>query len=231
MCVVINYLKEKHLLKSEMLCTYCRIRMKWSPAPRLPDKYVWRCHNMACEHKNTTKSIRSESIFERSKVDLRRFIHVIYLWSIETPLNNILGLTRLTRCKAIACYTFFRLTCSFYFEKTPVSLGGQGIICSIDESCFSTRQKYHRGRVELQTWAFGIVDTSHVPARGFMTCVRRRDTTTLLPIINRMCKPGSIIHSDEWAAYKKIMKSGFIYDCKSFSKFRQPNNWSPYATY
>jgi hypothetical protein len=49
---------------------------------------------------------------------------------------------------------------------------------------------------------FGMVDTSQTPALGVMTTVAKRDAATLLPIIARHVRPGTIIHSDEWAAYR-----------------------------
>ena len=51
---------------------------------------------------------------------------------------------------------------------------------------------------------FGIVDTSHIPALGYMEVVQRRDAATLLPIITAHTAPGTIVHSDEWAAYRRV---------------------------
>ena len=48
---------------------------------------------------------------------------------------------------------------------------------------------------------FGMVDTSQLPALGYMQIVNTRNAATLLPIINNHVAPGTIIHSDEWAAY------------------------------
>ena len=51
---------------------------------------------------------------------------------------------------------------------------------------------------------FGLVDTSQTPALGYMEVVRRRDVATLLPVIAAHTSPGTVIHSDEWAAYRRV---------------------------
>ena len=51
---------------------------------------------------------------------------------------------------------------------------------------------------------FGIVDTSHTPALGYMELVQKRDAATLLPIIQRHVAPGSVVHSDQWRAYSQV---------------------------
>lgn len=42
--------------------------------------------------------------------------------------------------------------------------------------------------------------------------VKRRDKATLLPIIQRKCAPGSVIHSDEWPAYRCLNSLGFQHE-------------------
>jgi len=51
---------------------------------------------------------------------------------------------------------------------------------------------------------FGMVDVSATPARGYMQIVPQRNAATLLPIIQQHVRPGTIVHSDQWAAYNNV---------------------------
>ena len=51
---------------------------------------------------------------------------------------------------------------------------------------------------------FGMVDTSHQPALGYMELVQRHDAATLLPIIQAHASNGTIIHSDQWSAHSQV---------------------------
>ena len=97
----------------------------------------------------------------------------------QTQLQT--GLSGYAIIKVFACLRNLRPL----FAKNPIWLGGPVVIAQADESCFLHKPKYHRGRGPQKTqWVFGIVDTSHSPAIGYMEMVDTRDTETLLPIIN-----------------------------------------------
>ena len=56
---------------------------------------------------------------------------------------------------------------------------------------------------------FGIVDVSTRPATGYMQLVDQRNAATLLPIIQQHVYLGTVVHSDEWAAYSQISSAGY----------------------
>ena len=51
-----------------------------------------------------------------------------------------------------------------------------------------------------------MVDTSSTPALGVMVTVHDRSARTLLPIMQRHLRPGTIVHSDQWAAYRNVQQ-------------------------
>jgi transposase-like protein len=59
-----------------------------------------------------------------------------------------------------------------------------------------------------QLWVFGMTERGPNGGTGqtYMETVKTRDARTLLRIIYKHCRPGTIIHSDLWKAYKAIPK-------------------------
>ena len=51
---------------------------------------------------------------------------------------------------------------------------------------------------------FGIVSCANSSARGYFQVVDRRNAATLLPVIQRCVLPGTEVHSDDWAAYRRL---------------------------
>ena len=49
-----------------------------------------------------------------------------------------------------------------------------------------------------------MTDSSTIPSKGNTEIVESRDASTLLPIIERVERPGSIIYTDEWASYNAL---------------------------
>ena len=51
-----------------------------------------------------------------------------------------------------------------------------------------------------------LVDTNQTPALGVMELVPNHSAATLLPVIQQHVRPGSIVWSDDWAAYRRVQQ-------------------------
>ena len=47
-----------------------------------------------------------------------------------------------------------------------------------------------------------------------MEVVTTRDANTLLPIIQAHIAPGTIVHSDEWRAYRRVSTLPYVFHIK-----------------
>lgn len=100
-------------------------------------------------------------------------------------------------------------------------MGGFGEIVQIDESLMRGRRKNNRGRMlrgnaapparqnygrrVVGPWIFGLVWKKPDGTQDLrMFHVLRRNERTLRPIIQRHVAPGTLIRSDQWAAYRNI---------------------------
>ena len=200
---VIIWMKDKELIPPERKCSACLFDMGWRKY-HSNDGDAWICRNKECSSYKNTVSIRKDSIFENSKIKLQIWLHLIHCWCIGLTEKATTELTNVSRRSVQEVYGAFRMACSRHFANNPIKLGGPGKIVQIDESCFSSKPKYNRGRSKPQLWVFGLVDTSTTPGVGYMEIVERRDEATLLPIIRKVTRSGTTIHSDEWKAYINI---------------------------
>ena len=204
---VIAFMKEKKLLAATMLCNACQTPMNWTKYNRYRDLFAWKCQNKECIKFKLTKSVRCGSFFENSRISLQSWIHAIYLWCQRISVKTASQMLNLSEKTVVDMYSFFRQVCSKYFEAHPIQLGGADTVVQIDESMFCHKPKHHRGRAtKTEVWVFGLVDTSTTPGVGYMEIVSKRDSQTLLPIIQKVVRPGTTLHSDQWKAYLNISR-------------------------
>ena len=102
---------------------------------------------------------------------------------------------------AVDWYNFVRDICIQYFIDHPAVIGGPGKEVEIDESKFGKR-KYNRGRAVEGHWVFGGMERGGGDC--FLVEVAQRNAATLLPIIAQHVRPGTVVYSDEWAAYNTL---------------------------
>ena len=92
---------------------------------------------------------------------------------------------------------------SEHFVSTFVKFTG---VVEIDESCFK-HTTTSRSRSQPERWVFGLYERNL--KRNYMEVVTKRTAGVLIPIIQKICDPGTTIVSDQWPAYNKLSQLGF----------------------
>jgi len=206
---LLKLLFDKGLLKDIMACNYCSEDMEIRESNDNPEKYHWRCFSTTCVHYQCTKSIRLGSFFENFQAPIIEILQSIYYYSTLPRQCDVVRLSKKSRSFIQNLRNKIITLFSKYFEKNPIRLGGPGVVVQVDETKLNFNVKSHRGIApSTPCWAVCIVDVSHFPAKGYIELVDRRNAETLIPIIARVTRPGSIIQTDEWRAYNEISKAG-----------------------
>ncbi|XDV13931.1 hypothetical protein PO909_002229 [Leuciscus waleckii] len=143
---------------------------------------------------------------------IHRFSQGLHMRQVDRMLDNISNssatLSKMSmKLRSVCVRSMRRLR-----KKRGQKVGGLNICVHIYESKFRHRRKYARGRYggawRRKSWVFGMVEI--MPSRKpVLRLVDKRDKTTLLPIIEKHVKRGSIIHSDEWRAYSTLSERGY----------------------
>ncbi|KAG0439164.1 hypothetical protein DMUE_2624 [Dictyocoela muelleri] len=106
------------------------------------DKYVWKCQTKSCAKYKTTKTIRSGCFLCDFNIILIDCIDLIYRFGNEEQSTNFIESMEINRKTIFKFYNKLRLLIYQYMIYNPIMLGGDGIICQIDETCFCHKQKH-----------------------------------------------------------------------------------------
>ena len=205
---IIDFLMDKGLLVRLCRCNGCGTHMKRVTYKRNKDGCAFRCMTSSCIQYKKYVSIRKNSFFDAFNISLAQCLRIMWKWMNGSTQSEILMEVNISKNAVKHFVNELRIKCVEHFARNPMQLGGEGVVCQIDESLFRHKQKYHVGRVpERELWVFGIADTRYTPAKIHLSLVVNRSAATLLPIISTVCLPGTIIHSDQWAAYRNIASS------------------------
>lgn len=203
--IQIEFFRELGLLRNAMSCMHCDTSMTEVLCHKIKDKYVFKCQNKECVKFKTTKSIRHGSFLEHFNIILADVLKLLWKFSQEIQCVDVIHEIECGKNSLNKFYSSMRTLCKRYYEDNDILLGGHNCIINIDESLFRHKPKYHRGRAtKKEIWVLGMVDTSRIPLIGVMIVVPNRSASTLLPIIKKHVKVGSLVHTDSWRSYNNI---------------------------
>lgn len=214
----VDYLRSLNVLPKLVKCPMC---MK--DCSLREDQQIWRCRQSYLVPK-TQK--RRPCVFSVS--DYRdTFLHHVNLapWKVVLFVNHWLtrgwSPAQVTKCLRISHCTSYdwRFICSqvtdCWFENQE-SIGGEGVVVEIDKTLL-----VHEASTVTKAWLFGGVERG--TRRSFTVPILLpkggwQERGTLLPLIIRFIRPGSIIITDNWAAYNNLNDHGYTHFVTNPSK-------------
>ena len=144
----LDYCKQLNLIPSKLNCYVCQTQCYYITSYKLP---VFRCPR--CKRQ---VSIKNNTIFEDSHLDMKMVLLLLYLWSRNSKQTDIAHELSVTE-KTVSLYTsIFRKRISKEISTYPL-LGGPGKIVEVDETSIGKR-KYNTGRVPKTLWVIGCYE-------------------------------------------------------------------------
>ena len=141
-------------------------------------------------------------VVTKSHIPMNKVLHLIYCWAQRYPCTMAEHEAHVSTVIVTNFYQRFRQEANYWLQdEGQQPIGGEGLNVEIDES-ISAKRKNNTGRVLQEIWVFRrVCRETH---EQFVFEVLNRKSRTLLPIIQHMILPGSIIHTDGWKAYNNI---------------------------
>ena len=162
----ILYLKYLGLLHSKMVCGNCHHEIS-ERARNTVDQTCWSHVNHSCELHRNTKSIRYGSFFESTRLSLHDGLIFLLLWSAKKPVGIIIDEYTFAKRTVIRLPERLRNIVKDFYDRSPMQLGGRGVVCQIDEMQLVHKVKHHRGRPpRSDAWVFGITERSFKPGKA-----------------------------------------------------------------
>ena len=209
---IIDFLISHEVIKGSINCPSCGSLLALNR-----QTLSFRCHNLrevvAKKKKrrcNIRRSAREGSFLEKTHHPLTTYFYLVcHILHTSPPRQQLLMWNyRVSDHFVVDWYSFCREVFIFDAQRTSAKLGGPGKTVEVDEAKFG-RRKYNRGRFIEGQWVFGGVERGS--GKCFLVPVERRDSATLLQIIEEWILPGTTIISDCWKAYNCLEDAGFVH--------------------
>lgn len=200
-----------------MLCPNCK-----EPCRYREDRHKWYCGRYRSYSKSKkrkqcsfTASDNRGSSLEKVHVQPWEVILFINHWIQKFWNHRVIVKCLKWSTKTSVDWRSFCAEVATSWVKNQPPIGGPGVVVEIDDTFF-VHSKYHRGRDLRQVWLFGGIEREKkdnffgVPLVDGDE-VLDRSAATLVPIIKKLIRPGSVINSDGWAAYRRLAEEGYTH--------------------
>ena len=187
---------------SSVSCRHCHRHMSVINIGGIPNRF-------RCKRCRKSKSFFSGTVFENMKAKFHNILLVILLIYLDVDQQHICLLSNTSRDTVRKFQRLARLVEYDRLKESNIRLGGEGKTVQLDEAIIRKR-KFNKGRKKEQIWVFGAVEDDPTPQRKlFLTIVKNRKASTLIPLIQKYILPGTRIITDEWKGYIPLSQLGY----------------------
>lgn len=183
----------------ELQCPHCPDGFRLAPTGRPRQVYCWSCKSVV--------SITADTLAGHSRISLWSWYYLLLLVANRTTglaVDNVarqLGVSRLASYRMLC---LVRMHIAKIQEQTRELIGGPGILVEIDET-WLPRIVYANDPHRTGAIVFGIQSEGTIYTRVLPD--RRADT--LIGLIRRMVRPGSIVVTDSHRSYHSLSSHGY----------------------
>ena len=170
------------------------------------------CYNFRCSKRSCLKRVylTQNTWFQGRKISLEKVLVLTYCFVTktsyaqaihETSGPNYDGVT--TSSETVSdTFAYCREVCiEILCQQGDTIIGGPNCIVEIDEGKFGKR-KYNRGRIVDGQWVLGGI--CRETKKCFLVPIENKKEETLLAIIEKHVRPGSIVNTDCFKSYDNL---------------------------
>ena len=194
-----QWLKHQNLFLdfSDALCV-CGGKFREYKDCAFVDGFCWRCSERSCRKKF---SVKQGSWFEDSKLSVHTILKLTYFGCNGYSKKLAAQESEVSENCVVDWFNFCREVCITVLEDTDFDrIGGEGVVVEINGNI--------RGRRVDGVWVFGGIERRD-KTRCFFSVVEDRSADTLIPLIQKHIRPGTIIFSDLWKGYSRLSEVGY----------------------
>ena len=246
----LSLLRQQKVLFSSMKCpgkngNRCDAIMKERKRKSRGD--VWRCPRYNCRKELSVRfgcsffSHESSKFRHFARLPLNEILEIMHMFVLApTTIRQAANYLNHSTKTIMQWWHLCRDVCTSTLDRQPLFMGTPNSPIQIDESFFSGRRKYNRGRLqigdtthrstdfELEGWHEnqheGAIFNEDVAAwlwvvgiyesRTRLRFIRVQDRTqrTLKLVINKYVQPGSVVWTDSFSAYNSYSLEGYIHE-------------------
>lgn len=190
-------------------CYYCDSKVR----KRIETDYSVICTWKACKK---SFSMLKDTVFYRTNIELFIMVKTICLFFNNYNIKQISELTEISKISIRNLLIKVNKYLQKYINDNLGKIGGDNVICEVDESKFGKR-KYNRGKKVTGSWVIGIVERTDKKSIRLKR-IDKRDMNNIDDIIKKFVKQKTIIYSDEWRGYNNLINIEYDHFTVNHSK-------------